>query len=918
MHQLVGRDAELALLSGAAERAHAGHGSAITISADPGAGKTALADAFASAQQDFEVLRCRGVESEVELPFSGLHTLLRPVLHASASLPIEQQDALKSALAMRTTTPASPVVVALATLDLLAEAAATSPVLLVVDDLHWIDAATLSVLMFIARRLEHDRILLVATLRTGTDTEQLGGTELGVTPLSLDAARDLAERQLGSPLSQPISQALWRATGGNPLAVIETVRLAGQDVHTLGTILDEPIAAGARIDRGFSRRLEQLGPDTRRALVLVAVALTDATDEIAAGLRDLGLCPQALDEAERAELITSRMGKVQFVHPLLRSAVHHSASLAERQRCHAAMAAGSVSRGAKAWHAASAAVAEDEQVAQELEAVASDFERRGGRVAAARALERAAELSPSRADRARRLLAAGTAARHATRTAWAKRLLDHAHALADDPLLRLTVELDRLLLDAHTQSNAGALARQVALARAADGVDAGLAAACWIDVASEATLAGNMPMALEAVDRLRTESGARTPGRQSGADILIGVTEVLSGRSPLCGAQTLRRAVDERLETYDSFTGSLIEGLVWIEEFDLARQLIDAGLEPSRSRGAVLHHLTYLWGDGYHRFRTGDWDGARLQLSQAIRLAEDGAHHFCLGIFSAQLAIVLAAQGDPASVELTATASRLETEFELTSLPPYLENARGLYHLSCGAPELAIEHLENAEDWCIRAGYDEPSVWSSPADLVDAYLAAGRRRDAEVALERLRERATRADRTWALASVARLEGMLASDGTFDAHFARAFELFGMTRAPFDQARAQLDYGRRLQRAGRGAEARAALDGAITAFRRLGATAWLRQAEAVLAPGGLPERASALAAPDPLAELTDRERVVADCIVQGMTNKEAAAHLFLTLKTIEWHLRQIYRKLGIKSRTQLAALAHAPRTADDPL
>ena len=342
---LIGRDAERLVLRDRIEQARSGHGSAVLVAGEAGTGKTALMQQAARDAEGVTVLRCRGVEAEIALPYGGLHALLQPVAGDLGALSDEQQRALKAALALQQNAPVPPLEIAMATLTLLAGAAADGPLLILLDDTPWLDPASLSVFAFIARRLDHDPVLLLAATRPVEESPLPGAIELHLGGVSRADTQALAEAHLGRPMIDGAAEALHRATDGNPLAIIELVRTSAGDLERLGSIVDDPLPANALLDRAFAGRVAALSAEARGAALVVAVALTDDAEVIYPAVRALGLTEDALLEAERAEILVRRPGSVTFSHPLLRAATFHQAAAPE-QRAHGRVAGRIVERGA--------------------------------------------------------------------------------------------------------------------------------------------------------------------------------------------------------------------------------------------------------------------------------------------------------------------------------------------------------------------------------------------------------------------------------------------------------------------------------------------------------------------------------------------------------------------------------------------
>ncbi|MBJ7471204.1 MAG: AAA family ATPase [Solirubrobacteraceae bacterium] len=901
---LVGRTSELGQISEFVAQARGGHGASVLITGEPGAGKTALVQATSRMASGFDVLRCRGVESEITLPYSGLHTLLKPLVTNLDQLTADQRGALSAALALKGPGAASPIDVAMGVLTLLANAARPAPLLVLLDDAHWIDAASLAALSFAARRLDHDPVFMLATARPAEHPPLKESVQIQLGGLSATATRQLAECRLGRPLLDSAADALAHATGGNPLAILEVVQSAAGDIERLGSMLDEPLPTNELIGRAFAARIASLEADVRQAALVVAVAFDDSAELIHRALRHLGLDPSTLDVAEQADVLVQRPGSVAFRHPLLRATAFHSATAVDQREAHRALAVATTNSGARAWHAAGACTEENEEVAAALDAGASEFETRGGHLAAARALERAGRLTPDPERRALRLYRAGVNARHAARSSWAQELLDDANALGPETSLRLRIEYQRILLAGYTGALEGMTERQVRLATEAEAFDKALAAEVWSETVNEFILEGQMERALAAADHLEAFLGDPNDPLAFSS---VATTRLLAGVEPLKAADDVRRAAAYWLENPGVGSINTSEALAWLGDMELSAAVCESNLRAARERGRVQTEMVGLTGDGYRRFLMGDWSGALLSNERSTELGIASGQIWQVCAAKAFAALVHGARGEAVTRDVAAAAEEIAETYGYENVVPYLASALGSLELGLGRAEYALPHLERARDWCEQAGYREPALFSWPVDIVDAYIALGRRDDATAALLELEANATACDRTTVLAGVDRLKGLLATDAAFEDHFTRAFARLAGATAPFEQARAHLHFGMRLRRAGQRSRATIELERARDAFGRLGARGWLAQTQSELRALGAPARATD--ASECPVELTAQENAVADLVAQGMTNKAVAAQLFLTPKTIEWHLRQIYRKLGIKSRTQLAAWMH---------
>jgi tetratricopeptide (TPR) repeat protein len=427
---LIGRETECATIDELIERAQAGTAGTLVVSGQAGVGKTALLEYTVGRAEGMTVLRALGVDTEVEIEFSALLGLSRPVLDLLPEIPERQADALRGALGLVPVEVADRFTIGAATLSLLAAAAERRPLLVAVDDAHWLDRSSMDALVFAARRLEADRVCLLFCCRLGEERTFAvpGARTLQLSGLEPDEAALLLGRD---PIAPSVVELLVRATQGNPLALIELPGLLSPEQLDGREPLPDPLPAGSSIERAFARRVEALPEESRSALLVAAISTSSAAEPILAALTSLDLDPSSLESAEDAGLLSMGDGRLEFRHPLLRSVVYHVAAPSERRAAHRALAdaCGEAAPEESAWHLAAAALGPDEDVAAALERAAIGAIRRSGYAGAATALERAARLSPDENARLRRLYEAANAA-------WEAGHSERAVALLQEPLER--------------------------------------------------------------------------------------------------------------------------------------------------------------------------------------------------------------------------------------------------------------------------------------------------------------------------------------------------------------------------------------------------------------------------------------------------------------------------------------------------
>lgn len=905
---LVGRAQESAELAAALSAARDGSGSALALVGDPGIGKTTLLRELVARARGMTVLEAAGVESEADLPYAALVDVLTPTLHRLDALPEAQEAALSTALALG---PPEAVdrgavdrfAVGVATLGLLAAAAEDAPVLVVVDDLQWVDTASRGALSFASRRVAALPVLLVVAQRAGA-LHPAGMRELSVGPLDREAAGRLLEERAGRIAPDVVARIL-DAARGNPLALVELPRLltTGQLAGT--ETLAIPIPTGPGLERAFAVRLEPLSDAGRLATLVVAADSSGGAGVVLRALASLGLAHRELGEAESLGLLHVDADRLEFRHPLVRSAAYHGSDPARRRLVHAALADADADPDRRAWHRAAAALGPDDAIAEELDRAGARALARGAFRAGAAALERAASLTATRAGRGARLLRAANAMDAAGRSLQSEALAHEAAELIDDPVLHAELVL---LLGRLRMAGGDLDAGQAMLLHEAERVTAlepALAATLVSFAANPLFFRLEARAAVELTDRagrLGGSSGARSPSVR-GADALAkAMAGDASGRALLL---QLAREARQDVETGHPLGAALGWPLVWVEEYDAARTLLTWAVGVQRSGGSLLHLPQSLIELAELDFRVGRWVPALAGAYEALALFEETGQRAELGVAEATTARMEAVLGRDDECRRRAGAGfDADAESGLLLASVLSGAALGLLALGRGDPEAAIVALAPVERIVRESGLGEPWLVQWAPDLVEAYGHAGRGERAEDLLESFERQARATGRVSALAAAARCRGILHEGDAFDGPFAAALEQHDLVPTPFERARTELAYGARLRRAGRRTEARERLGAALQTFERLGAAPWADRARGELRASGQSVLTPAERAED---ALTPQELQVAAIVAGGATNREAAAALFVSVKTIEFHLGHVYRKLGIRSRTQLARL-----------
>ena len=911
---LLGRDVECARIDRLLDDARSGVSGALVVRGEAGIGKTALCEYAAGAAGGMTLLSVRGAESESEIPFSALSGLLRPVLRSLGAIPGPQRGALEGALAI-----GPPVggggdrfTVCAATLSVLASASEERPVLAIVDDAQWLDASSTEALLFAARRLEAEGVAVLFATRDGAGDPigRAGLAELPLEGLGRDVAKQLLLDHTARPIAELVVERIVTATAGNPLALMEIPGFLTDAQLGGAEPLPDPLPVGRPLEEAFLRRVQELPDEVQRALLVASASNSGDTATIARALEAMGVRAAALDRAEVEGLVTLDGDRLEFRHPLVRSAVYQGATPAARRAVHRVLAessTGEESADRRAWHLAAATPAPDDDVARALEDAALSARSRGGHAAAASAFERAARLTPGDEERARRLLEAADDARRAGAFDQALELLAEALESTEDPRARADVQHLRGVLETWRGSPMTAHDLLAAEAPLIEERDPAKAALMLADAAWPCFMAGELYQGLATarracevaeragdVERLLTSvilamalilRGEDT----SGADLLLRLRPQLESSEPLAKAEQLVLAAGH--------------ALTWVEEYAVARQLVSRVIDEGRAQsspGTLPYALASL---SEIDFRTGNWAAAYAGASEALRLSTEMGQASSLSFSLVCVARIEAAQGREADCRAHANRAFELAAFGVRSIVAYAASALGLLELGLGKSDAAIGHLENMARIVPRHGVGEPNSVQWAPDLIEAYVRSGRTREAERALADLEERAAATRRTWALAAAARCRGLLATDEELDREFEEAFRWHERTPTPFERARTELCLAERLRRARRRIDARERLHSALETFERLDAAPWEERVHAELAAAGEKTRRRATSAAQ---ELTPQELQVALIVAGGATNREAGAALFLSPKTIEAHLGRIYRKLSVRSRTELAS------------
>ncbi|GAA4345086.1 helix-turn-helix transcriptional regulator [Angustibacter luteus] len=903
---LVGREAERQAIEALVAGARVGESGSLLLIGEAGIGKSALLEdtAATAAAAGMRLLRATGAESESEVPFGALLQVLRPGLDLLDRIPQPQAEALASALALRPGTGGDRFAIGAATLSLLSRLAEEQPVAVLVDDAHLLDRPSAQALCFAARRLTADPVVLLLAAR---DDVPCAVIEAGlptrlVVGLSESDSGTLVTTS-GRRLAPDVVARLCAATGGNPLALIE---LADEADSLESLAPDVPVRVPASLARAFARRADRLSPAARTALLVAAAGAGDLV-VVSRACTALGVSVEDLDEAEQVELVRLDLGTVRFRHDLVRSGVYTDATPAQRRAVHRALADALPEADAdrRAWHLGEATLGPDESTAALLDAAAQRARDRSGPAVAASAYERAARLSPDPDRQVERLVSAAECAWLAGLTATAVDLLARA-----GPLDRVGLRIRAAALSGAVAARTGSLqdARDVHLRAGLEFADAdpdaaiSLLADAIVDclfLADTATVV-RAAAAIDELDARATSTRARWLGQMA-----AGVAGVLTGHG---GPERIRRAVqravaDDVLRHDTVLAPWLVIGPLFLRESGISRELVSAVMASLRRASAIGDLPFLLFAVGRDQATTDRWQDAEATYSEGIHLAREAGHTTDLVACLAGLTWLESRRGDETRCrEHAQEALLIARERHLGLFEAWSLFALGDLELGFGRPDVALQHFQQLQQLLVGLGFEDVDLSPAP-ELVDALVRLGRPDDARELAAGYAQGAVAKGQPWSLARAARALAMTCPDDEVDQQITEALRHHEHTLDSFEVARTQLAHGARLRRARRRTDAREPLRAALATFDRLGAAPWAEQAAAeLLATGESAQRRDASG----IRELTPQELQVARLLAGGRTTREAAAALFLSPKTIEYHLRNVYIKLGITSRAELSA------------
>jgi DNA-binding CsgD family transcriptional regulator len=904
--ELAGRRSERDVLDRLVKAVRGGESRALVVSGEPGVGKTALLDYVAGRAAGCRVARVMGVQSEMELAFAGLHQLCAPMLDHLDCLPAPQVEALQTAFGLAAGPAPDRFLVGLAVLSLLSEVAGEQPLISLVDDEQWLDRASAQVLAFVARRLAAEPVGLVFAARV-PDAGLAGLPELVIQGLLEDDARRLLDSALPGPMDERVRDQLVAETRGNPLALLELPRGLTPATLAGGFALPSPAPLAGRVEESFQRRIEALPADSRRLLLIAAADPTGDPGLVWRAAGRLGIGPEAAPPPASAGL--AEFGaRVRFRHPIVRAAAYRSASAQDRRATHRALAEVTDPQAdpdRRAWHRAQAAAAPDEQVAAELERSASRAQARGGVAAAAAFLERAAMLTTDPARRAQRMLAAATAKRDAGALDAALGLLVTVEAGPPDPLRTAEIEQLRGQIGLVQGRSSDAARLLLSAARRLEPLNPGLARETHLEALGAAIWAGDLDRpggVREAAEAARSAPASTGPPRA--VDVLLDAFAMRLTEGYAAAAAALTRALelaltqsvpDDETGRWLWLTGGRAGTIVALELWDDQSSYVLAArlAQFARDTGAIVRLQFSLNTLAWTHLLRGELTTAELMVEEDQLIAEAtgnpslGNARMTLAAWRGQEA--RAAELIEASLLEATTRGLGRTADFAAYATAVLCNGLGRYDAARDAARRAFQR-------------DQPGY--GPFIVLELAEAASRTGDTaliKAALDWLTERTQVTPAEWGLGIEALVRALLSDSGTAEQLYRDSIAHLSQTRVRAQLARAHLLYGEWLRRQRRRADAREQLRIAHGMLEGMGIEAFADRARRELAATGETARQRTR---ETTVELTAQEAQVARLARDGLSNPEIGARLFISPRTVQYHLGKVFTKLGISSRSQL--------------
>ncbi len=895
--------------------ARVGRSGALAIVGDPGIGKTALLEFARAAASQMRRVGARGVEAEREVAFSGLHQICAPLLGGLDELPPPQAEALAVALALRAGSAPERFAVGAAVLGLLTRAADERPLAVFVDDAHLLDPSSGHALAFAARRLEADRVALVVSLRSEEESPLLDLPVLRLDGLGVEDTRALVTARGDEPWGEVQLQRYHEATGGNPLAIIE---MASDAQRLTSAPSGSPLPLTGELLERYSRRIVAL-PDAARSVLLLAATDSHDLRVLSRACVAAGCSLQALAPAEASGLVTVTDDGVEFAHPLVRAAAYGAATPADRRAAHRHLAAATPELDRRAWHVAEGALGQDDAAADVLEQAAQRSAGRGANAVAAAQYQRCAALTGRPGDVSRRLSLAGGQFWLSGASGSAVVVLEEALDRSGTPLAAATARGRLGAIAARSGSLERARDLQLAAADEMAPQDRDAAILLFADAVDTCFFLCDTETALRTADRLAelTATGAGPAATRLGR-LAAGVALTLGGSGDE-GARNIRAAMALSARSAVEpdqwqLRWSLI-GPLFLRESGPARHAMTAAVSAVRTRAAVGTLPFLLTLVARDDAGASSWADAESGYDEAIRLAREVDQGNDLALALAGLAWLEARTGHPEACRVhAAEAEALGSENSAHLARIWSRFAIGDLELAGGDLVAATSAYDRLAHVLTDLGVRDPDLWPGP-ELVECHQRRGDvERAAEVAHAYM-GMALAKGQPWAMARAHRAMALTASPDRAESAFAEALALHDRTPDAFESARTVLAYGEWLRRARRRVDARPLLRAGLSGFEALGARPWADRAASEIEATGEP----ALRGPAGIMSgLTPQERQIVVLLADGRTTREAAVALFLSPKTVEYHLRHVYQKLDIHSREELAAAVGDPDRSGEAL
>ena len=907
---LLDRTSEREVLDLLVENVRGGQSAVLVIRGEAGIGKTALLRYAVRQASGFRVAHAAGAEAEMELPFAGIHQLCAPALDQLDALPRPQQDALNVAFGLAAGQAPDRFLVGLAALGLLSAAAEERPLLCLVEDAQWLDAASGQLLGFVARRLLAESVAIVVAIREPNTRDDFDGLpELLLRGLAEEHAHTLLMRAIPGRLDDRVRDRILAETRGNPLALIDLPWSMSAAEPAGGFELPPATDLSRHLEDHYLHRAGELPEATQRLLLLAAAEPIGDAMLVWRAAQKLSIERSSLAPAEDAELVEIG-ARVRFRHPLVRSAVYRAAAPSERRAAHGALAEATdpaADPDRRAWHRAQAAVGPDEEVASELERSAHRAYRRGGVAAAAAFLERAAELTPDSARRGKRALAAAQSKFEAGAPDAASELLAAAEMCPLTELQRARLARLRAHIVFARRRGSDAPPLLLDAARRLEALDPALARETHLEALGAALYAGRLAeqKVREAAEAARAAPKGSEPPRS--IDLLLDgmATRLIEG--PAAGVRPLRNALDA-FRQQDMHEEDETIGWLWLApvahqvvhelwDDEMWREFAGRSVQLARETGALTTLPVFLpWLAGVH-LHAGEFGAAAALIDEADAITS-ATGNAALPNASLILAAWRGAEDEAlATIEARLADATARGEGRVLGVAGYatavLYNGLGRYEAALAAAQRACEH----EDLGFFG-------WSLP-ELVDAAVRCGKPEVAAAALGRLEERTRAAGTDWALGVEARSRALVSEGEQAESLYGEAIERLGRTRITIHHSRARLLYGEWLRRENRRTDAREQLRMAHDTFSGIGAGAFAERARRELQATGETARKRGVETRD---DLTPQEAQIARLARDGLSNPEIGARLFISPRTVQYHLHKVFAKLDITSRNQLSRVS----------